>query len=186
MSAGGGFVEDDHPQFDLVLDLVTVLMGQVIIFHLVGRDHDLLGDILGAQRRHDVLVEQFLTELLDGAALGLQGFHERDAVAEAVADAVLHELVGEIIRQLVTFDDEIMEDELAFDQLLQAVAQGLVVFLPEQVGLAGVLPLQRLHHRQREFLDLRVGDGGVVHDGLDAVGQLRAQRQSRAEGQRAN
>ncbi len=122
------------------------------------------------------MVAHILAELLDGHALRLERFDERDAVAETVADAVLHELVHHAFRELITFGVERAEDQLALDQLLQTVFERVVQFLLEHVRRVGVLPAQRVGGRRGEFLHLRIGDDRVVDHGLDAVGQFGTQR----------
>ena len=126
-----------------------------------------------AQRGADVLVAHFLAELFEGHALRLQGFHERDAVAKLFADAVLHQFVHHAVRQLVTFGVEIVQNQLALDQLLQGVVEQFVEFLLEHLRLRRILLPQRADGVVRVILHFRVGDDRVVDDGLDAVGQFR-------------
>ena len=64
-------------------------------------------------------------------------FIERDAVAELFADAVLHQFVHVTVRQFVTFDVEIMKNQLAFDQLFQTVVEHVGEFLLKGVRLSG-------------------------------------------------
>ena len=161
-------------------------MGEVISFDLVGRNHDLLRDVFLAQRLDDVLVAHLLAELLDGHALCLQRFDERDAVAETFADAILHDLIHHVFRQLVAVHIKRAEDQLAFDQLLQAVAERVVQFLLKNIRCVGILPAQRIGGRRGEFLHLRIGDHRIAHDRLDAVGQFRVQRPACQQNTSAN
>ena len=123
VSSGRSFVEDDHAQFDLVLDLEIVLMAEVIIFDLVGRNEDFALRRSGCGAPSMYWSRTCLRNCSNGHALRLQGFHQRDAVAETVADAVLHEFIHDAVRQLVALGVEAVENQRAFDQLFQAVVE---------------------------------------------------------------
>ena len=114
-------------------------MALVIVQNFGGRDDDFALDVLVAEGGGDVLVADLLAELLERHAPGLQRFHERHAVAELFVDAVLHDFIHRAVRQLVAFRVEAVQNELAFDQLIEAVVEQFVELLLEDLGLRGVL-----------------------------------------------
>ena len=71
--------------------------------------------------------------------------HECDAVAEALADALLYDFVNDGFRQLVAVGLEAVENELAFDELLQAVVQRAVELLLVIRRLRRILAAERFH-----------------------------------------
>ena len=123
--------------------------------------------------------------VVHGHALRLQGFHERHAVAETFADAFLHEFVHHRFGQFITVRVKALENQRAFDELLQAVIERVVKFLLENVRLRGVLAPQRIGGGPGIIFHFRKGDDSRTHHALDAVhhrclrvgGNRRAERQ---------
>ncbi len=80
-----------------------------------------------------------------------------------------------------------MQDQLAFDQLLQAVVDHPGEFLLEhRIRLAGIVAPQGANRRRDKFLHLLARDGRVVDDGQDAVHEVRLRVEARAGAERQN
>jgi hypothetical protein len=91
--------------------------------------------------------------------------------------------------QFVTFDVEIMKDQLAFNQLFQAVVEHGGNFLFKDVRhvlLAGIFLPQGVNGRGDKFRDLFVRDDRIVDNGQNAIRQFRAQRQAGAKDHQQN
>ena len=168
----------DHAEPHLVGQLELLRMLLVVSLDLERRDDDSGSDVLEVHLLDDELVTDVAAELIVGHVLRLERLDELHAVAVALADALLHEVLDDAIGKAVTRGLEVIECELALDELVEAI---LVNFhRPLVVGRAGeALALQRDDRRLDELPSLLLGDDGLPDDGNDAVDQLRRSTSAR-------
>ena len=117
----------DQTQLDLLLAGEFVSMGLVIFVHFCGRSDGVELDVLTPHRLDDHFLGLHLFELAHCEILGLERFDEGVPIpAEIGANNIVHPVLHEMVRNLVVFFFERLNNELAIDQILKC---GLAHFL---------------------------------------------------------
>ena len=108
----------NHAEFDLLLGRKFVSMFPVVIVDFDGRNDLVRLDVVALHRAHNKFFHLLLFEFAQAVVLRLQGFDKRVAVAaKRFPDDLLHLLIHEMIRNLIAFLFESLNDEAPIDQV---------------------------------------------------------------------
>ena len=142
----------------------------------MGRDHG-IGDIFAAHLALDDLLLNVLAKGLLGLPVALKILPELHPVGILRLDPFLNNLIDDARGEIEARTPEILEDEPAAHQCLEAVVvqsrgEALVLVRTVRVGPAKVNVFG-----SGDFQNLLEGDDGIADNGLDRVHPFRAKRE---------
>ena len=164
----GAVVDLDHAKLHFVVrrPLLNVLV--VVALDCARREHWLVLHLARTHGLDDDFVLLHLADAVEREALRGDGAHEGRLVpAEILADDRVHTVVNRVGRDLALHFFELLQDELAVNEVVQRADADLLDARGE--FRAGVVRLERIFQRVREFEDLEKRDHVVIHHGGDGV-----------------